>query len=179
LHRLTEEMFSLSRVNNSMCWQQSRALWLREGDANSKFFHGIMSGRRRGNALVSFVVNGVFIARVDNVRNVVFTNFSSHFKAPRVEQPTMETLQFPSLSHREGISLVKPFTVEEVKVAVWDCDNYRCPGPDGVTFGFIKDFWNILCDDIMRYLVEFHSNGRLTKGINSTFIALIPKVDSP
>jgi hypothetical protein len=27
--------------------------------------------------------------------------------------------------------------------------------------------------------VEFHRNGKLTKGINSTFIALIPKVNSP
>jgi len=30
----------------------------------------------------------------------------------------------------------------------------------------------------MRFLVEFHWNGRLTKGINNTFIALIPKVDN-
>ena len=32
---------------------------------------------------------------------------------------------------------------------------------------------------MMRFLVEFHKNGKLAKGINSTFIALIPKVDSP
>ena len=30
----------------------------------------------------------------------------------------------------------------------------------------------------MRFLVEFHRNGKLAKGINSTFIALIPKVNS-
>jgi len=31
----------------------------------------------------------------------------------------------------------------------------------------------------MTFLVEFHRNGKLSKGINSTFIALIPKVQSP
>jgi len=30
----------------------------------------------------------------------------------------------------------------------------------------------------MRSVLEFHRNGRLTKGVNATFIALIPK-DSP
>jgi len=34
-------------------------------------------------------------------------------------------------------------------------------------------------DDFMCFLTEFHRNGKLTNGINSTFIALIPKVDSP
>jgi len=34
-------------------------------------------------------------------------------------------------------------------------------------------------DDVMLFILEFHRNGKLTKGINNTFIALIPKVDSP
>jgi len=175
--------------------QQSRAQWLqkemlilnffmqlclaREGDVNSKFFHAIMSGRQRGNAVSSFVVNGMCVEVVDNVRSAVFSHFSSHYKSQREGRSNMDALHFPCLSYRDDISLVKPFSVEEVKAAVWDCDNFKCPGPHGVTFGFIKDFWNILCDDVIRYLVKFHRNGRLTKGINSMFIALIPKVDSP
>jgi hypothetical protein len=31
----------------------------------------------------------------------------------------------------------------------------------------------------MRFIFEFHQNGKLTKGINTTFISLIPKVDNP
>jgi hypothetical protein len=32
---------------------------------------------------------------------------------------------------------------------------------------------------LLRFMVEFHRNGKLSKGLNSTFIALIPKVNSP
>lgn len=76
---------------------------------------------------------------VDNVRRAAFSHFFTHFQSRNVERPSMEALQFPSLSYREGASLVKLFSVEEVKAAVWDCDNYKCLCPDGITFSFIKD----------------------------------------
>ena len=179
-HELSKELSSLSTTHSSICWQQSRALWLRERDANSKFFHGVMPSRRRGNAVSCFLVDEVLIEGVNNVRdNAVFSHFSTHFKALDVMRPSIEDLQFPSLSYRKGAGLVKLFSLEEVKATVWDCDNFKCSGPDGITFGFIKDFWEILRDDVMRFIMKFHRNGRLTKGINSTFIDLIPKVESP
>jgi hypothetical protein len=36
-----------------------------------------------------------------------------------------------------------------------------------------------LKDDILRFVSEFHRNGKLAKGINTTFIVLIPKVGNP
>ena len=179
LHDYTKELFSLSHINSSIRWQQSRIQWLREGDANTKFFHGIMSNRQRRNLIPFFLVNGVLVEGVENVRNAVFTHFSSHFQPQHANRPSMESLHFRSLSYREGALLIRHFSVEEVKAAVWDCDNFKCPGHDGVNFGFIKTFRDMLKDDVMRFLMEFHKNGRLAKGINSTFIALIPKVDNP
>lgn len=52
-------------------------------------------------------------------------------------------------------------------------------GPDGVNFGFFKELWADLKHDILRFMVEFHCNGKLSRGINSNFIALIPKIDNP
>jgi len=154
LHGFTEELFSLSRMNSSICWQQSRLQWLREGDANSKFLHGIMSSRRRRNALPLFLVNGMLVEGVDNVRSVVFTHFSSHFCPSGVVRLSMDGVHFRTLSHGEGAGLIKLFSVEEVKAAVWDCDNFKCPGPDGISFSFIKDFWDLLKDDVMRFFTR-------------------------
>ncbi|MCI29881.1 cysteine-rich receptor-like protein kinase, partial [Trifolium medium] len=55
----------------------------------------------------------------------------------------------------------------------------RARGPMVSPSAFLKDFWSELKDGIMRFMSEFHRNGKLSKGINSTFITLIPKVDSP
>ena len=116
---------------------------------------------------------------VQPIRNVIFTHFSNHFKSQNVGRPNVGNLPFKTISLQDGGGLVKPFTVDEVKAAVWDCESFKSPCPDGVNFGFIKEFWHVLKEDLMRFVLEFHQNGKFSRGINSTFIALIPKVESP
>jgi len=179
LHELSISLHSLLRVQTSKCWQQARLNWLKEGDANTKFFHDIMSSRRRCNSIQLLHVNGSQIQGVQNVREVVFDHFPSHFRKTTMERPGVESLRFRQLCLVEVGSLIRPFLSEEVKQAIWDCDSYKSPGPDGVSFRFIKQFWSVLKGDFMRFVMEFHRNGRLPKGINAAFIALIPKVASP
>jgi hypothetical protein len=47
--------------------------------------------------------------------------------------------------------------------------------------GFITNFWDMLKVDLLDFffVAKFHRNGKLTKCSSSTFIALIPKVESP
>nr|KYP47550.1 Transposon TX1 uncharacterized [Cajanus cajan] len=71
------------------------------------------------------------------------------------------------------------FQESEVKEAIWECEGSKSPGPDGFNFTFIKRLWVIMKRDIMRFVEEFHTNGKLPSGTNSSFIALIPKVADP
>jgi len=80
MHGFSEELFSLSRINSSIYWQQSWMQWLHEGDVNSKFFHNIMSSRSHRNAIPLFLVDGVLVEGVDNVRSAVYNSFSSHYQ---------------------------------------------------------------------------------------------------
>ena len=179
LHDLSVNLHSLLRVQTSMCWQQAQTKWLQEGDANTKFFNGLMSSRRRHNSIQLLQVDGAQVVGVQNIRSIVFNHFSSHFKRPDEVRPGVDNLNFCRLSVLEEGSLTNLFILDEVKQAIWDCNSFKSPGPDGISFGFIKQFWNDLKDDFMCFISEFYRNGRLTKGINTTFIALIPKVSSP
>jgi len=129
LHGLTSDLHSLARVNPSICWQQSRLLWLKDGDANSKYFHSILVGRLRGNTLSFIMVDGVLVEGVQPIRADVFSHFASHYKAPQMDRPSVENLIFSTLSYTGGASLIKPFCVEEVKAVVWNCNSYKSPGP--------------------------------------------------
>ena len=125
IHALSFEVFSLSKLRASANWQKSRLSWLREGDANSKFFHGIMSARRRSNARLSIPVDGVQIEGVEGVRGAVFNHFKNHFKLNRFSRPGVDDLMFNSLSDEDGAVLTTPFSVEEIKQALWNCDSYK------------------------------------------------------
>ena len=78
---ITHDIHSLSRVSTSISWQQSQILWLKDGDANSKYFHTILSSRWRRNAIVSLLVNGNLVEGVQPIQNAVFSHFKDHFAA--------------------------------------------------------------------------------------------------
>ncbi|GJZ83465.1 RNA-directed DNA polymerase, eukaryota, reverse transcriptase zinc-binding domain protein [Tanacetum coccineum] len=70
------------------------------------------------------------------------------------------------------------FSIEEIKRAVWDCGREHAPGPDGFSFKFITTFWDLLKEDVARFVHEFFLTGLIPKGCNSSFISLIPKVSN-
>ncbi|PNX54413.1 cysteine-rich receptor-like protein kinase [Trifolium pratense] len=90
LYAVTSDIHSLTRMNTSICWQQARLMWLHEGDANSTYFHSILTSRRRRNALSLIMVDGQRVEGVQPVRQAVFSHFSSHFKAVHVDRPQVD-----------------------------------------------------------------------------------------
>ena len=88
-------------------------------------------------------------------------------------------MQSLSISKKDSKSLVARFSEVEIKSAVWACGGDKSPGPDGLYFNFIKQFWEILKPDFIRFFDEFFINGIFPKGSNASFIALIPKIINP
>ncbi|GAU46142.1 hypothetical protein TSUD_143240 [Trifolium subterraneum] len=154
LHKITTDIHSLSRLQASIRWQQSRSRWLKEGDANTKYFHSVLASRQWGNAITSLQVGSSTVEGVAHIRHAVVSHFASHFKAVSMERLGVDNLIFKQLTPVEGNSLIKPFSLEDVKAVVRDCDSFKSLGPDGVNFGFIKDFWMERQGDIMPFIVE-------------------------
>ncbi|GKC25623.1 RNA-directed DNA polymerase, eukaryota [Tanacetum coccineum] len=65
---------------------------------------------------------------------------------------------------------------DEVKGAVWDCGTNKSPGPDGFSFEFSRKYWLFIDQDIFMAVKDFFMNVCFPRGCNSSFIALIPKI---
>nr|GEW80306.1 RNA-directed DNA polymerase, eukaryota, reverse transcriptase zinc-binding domain protein [Tanacetum cinerariifolium] len=76
-------------------------------------------------------------------------------------------------------NLEVPITQDEIRAAVWDCGENKSPGPDGFTFEFFRKYWSVIGTDFCDAVMWFFQYGEFAKGCNSSFIALIPKVQDP
>ena len=87
---------------------------------------------------------------------------------------------FPRFVNNEDSgALTDPVTMEELESTIKWFQKEKSPGPDGWTIEFYIAFFDTIGGDILKVVEESRTSGRLYDAINSTFIALIPKSDSP
>ena len=53
------------------------------------------------------------------------------------------------------------------------------PGPDGMSPIFYKSFWHIVGEDVTAVVLKVLNSSVVLESLNSTFIALISKVEQP
>ncbi|KAK2654077.1 hypothetical protein Ddye_013933 [Dipteronia dyeriana] len=84
-----------------------------------------------------------------------------------------------SLWDENLFKLEEEFSYEEVWEAISSCDGNKAPGPDGLNLNFIKSNWDIIREDFLAFLKEFHKDCKIVKHLNRTYTALIPKIRKP
>ncbi|KAK5834954.1 hypothetical protein PVK06_010634 [Gossypium arboreum] len=88
-------------------------------------------------------------------------------------------LDFRRLKESDAEKLEVPFSREEIREAVWSCDESKSPGSDGFNMCFFRRCWETVKEDLFRMMSDFYRTGKLESSINCSFIALIPKLDNP
>jgi len=83
------------------------------------------------------------------------------------------------VGEEEANELTLPVTLEELDGVLKWFKKDKSLGPDGWTIELYLAFFDILASDLLQVVEECHSSGMLFNAINSTFIAIIPKTDSP
>jgi hypothetical protein len=161
------DLWRLLRCKEAHLFQRSRSKWLKEGDVNSKFFHGCVKARSKLNFISALRIDGGWIESPDQIKAAVSTYFENHVSSsPRI-RPKLDGVVFPSLSVEDNVGHVSPFSLKEIELVVKDSVGNKSPGPDGFNFSFLKKFWDLLKGEIRVMFDQFHGNASLPKSFMS------------
>lgn len=159
--------------------QKSRVRWAVEGEENTKKFHGHINNKNKRDKIEGLMVNGARISTVEEVKKETLNFFKHKFIETHQSGPKLVSPYFKSISMMEAIKLEAPFTMDEIKDAVWAFGNDKASGPDRYTFKFIKAYWDVLKEDVFKFVLHFDKFGTIARGCNSSFITLAPKIKDP
>nr|KAJ0202669.1 hypothetical protein LSAT_V11C500242840 [Lactuca sativa] len=159
--------------------QKSRAKWALDGDENNVFFHGLINKHRRTQRINGIKENGFWINDPVEIKEMFTKHFAGRFAEPIKSRPKFLNPKFNKLPPYAIMYLEEPFSFEEIKSAIWARGSDRAPGPDGFSFAFLKQHWDVIGGDFYLAVKHFEATGHIDKGCNSSFITLIPKVQDP
>ncbi|XP_023753430.1 uncharacterized protein LOC111901792 [Lactuca sativa] len=118
--------------------QKSRSKWALEGDENNAFFHGLINKHHRSQRINGIKENGFWISDPVEIKERVFKHFAGRFTEPIKSRPKFISSKFLKLPPYAIEYLEEPFSLAEVKSAIWACGPDRAPGPEGFSFTFLK-----------------------------------------
>ncbi|GAU40168.1 hypothetical protein TSUD_292720 [Trifolium subterraneum] len=177
--RLFDELWVLLKSIDASIFQRSRAKWLKEGDANTRYFHYCINARKRSNSILALNTQEGWVEDPVGVREATVTFFKKHFDNEVWNRPRLEGVVLPELNEVSNGLLVDTFMIAEIEKVVKNSDGSKCPGPDGFNFAFIKEFWGMLRSDVRILFDQFHANDCIPNCLMSYFLTLVPKIKSP
>ncbi|XP_059073453.1 uncharacterized protein LOC131874206 [Cryptomeria japonica] len=176
------EPLSETLAREESYWRQkSRDLWLSEGDRNTKFFHS-SSNLKRLHSRISCIhdSNGNTLIDEDDIAPEAVRFFKSLLSVELVVVDDEFVNSIPPLvSPEDNRLLMAPFSLAELKEIVFSMHPKKAPGPDGFTALFFQRCWDFIGNDLLLTLEESRRNRSILREINTTLIAIIPKVDNP
>ena len=132
--------------------QKSRAIWLREGDRNTKFFHAKTKQRRARNRITKLMDSFEnWVETEEGIEGLATTYFDSLFTAS-VPSDREEAFRYitASITHEMNDSLTRGPSEDEIREAVFAINPDKAPGPDGMMSLFYQRFWNVVGKDIVQ-----------------------------
>lgn len=180
--RSTEaELDGVLKKEETMWFQRSRAMWLKDGDKTSKFFHEKATHRKLRNS-IKMIENeeGQEVKKEEEIKKVILDYFVNVFTSvtPGDDEDLMNALEC-TVTPDINEALMKPFTAEEVYAAIKQMHPAKAPGPDGMTPLFYQKFWHLCKREILKDVLGVLNNFESPSHLNHTYIVLIPKVKKP
>jgi hypothetical protein len=150
--RLKKRVTSLAVMERARKKQCASMANLKEGDANTKYFHMKINARRRKNFILRLKKGPGWVTKHEDMEQTIHTHFNKTMqRGPRRSRDfNWGNINLPGC---DLSSLADDFTEKEVHEAIKGMPSDKAPGPDGFTGLFFKSCWHIIKEDLMRVIL--------------------------
>ena len=169
------DIAALAALEETFWKQKSHALYVKEGDNNTRFFHRLANSHRRANHIRSIEVDGVLYEDGSAIQSQVVQFYQNLYTETDMWRPSVDGLDFACIREDKRLSLEREFSKEEVTQVLAEMEGDKAPGPDGFTMAFFQKCWSVVEVDVMAVFEHFHRYSMFEWPLNASFLSLIPK----
>jgi hypothetical protein len=175
---LNNRLTQLLREEEIKWYQRAKVKELLEGDSNTKYFQLVANGKRRKTQNFQLQHEDKTREGDQALKEHITSYYKDLFGAPAPSSFSLDELRVDDIeqvSQEENDLLARPFSEEEVWESVFQMEHNKSPGPDGFPAEFYQACWEIIKNDLMALLSEFHCGNLPLCNLNFGMIILLPK----
>ncbi|XP_074302306.1 uncharacterized protein LOC141633799 [Silene latifolia] len=179
--KLVEDIAKLLRQEEMFWRQRSRALWLKDGDKNTKFFHRRASQRKQKNHISKLVDDE---GRIHESTETIAATTTNYFKDlftstnPIISEELLYGVE-GRVTDMMNAGLQANYGADEVIEALNQMNPLKAPGPDGMNGLFFQTYWHIVGHSVIRQVLGILNGAPFPAAFNHIQIVLIPKKKAP
>ncbi|KAH9742572.1 pentatricopeptide repeat-containing protein [Citrus sinensis] len=151
-------------IDEKIYWRQrSRAVWLREGDKNTKYFHSKATARKRKNKIRGIVdERNKWTREVDEIERILCDYFDNMFNSNNLTMHQLESAlkgMACKISSEMNAHLDQPYTEAEITEALSQMHPTKAPGPDGLPAAFFQKHWKFVSQGVIAVCLHVLNDG--------------------
>ncbi|WMV29767.1 hypothetical protein MTR67_023152 [Solanum verrucosum] len=110
---LTTELEEIVKNEETAWRQRSRAVWLRQGDRNTNFFHKVANSHRRVNTTDKIKAREELLTEPAEIQREITEYYENLYSETEDWRPELEMRECPMIDENDNNQLMAPFEAQE------------------------------------------------------------------